>query len=488
MAHTFDMKRTGTAVAATLLCAAMIFFGTGLHPFWPLMWFAMLPVLLFAADASWWAASLVTMLAIIAGSLNQFTLFYTSLHMPVGVILGIYASVGLEFALAVLLFRALLRRGASWSALLAFPALLVVIEYIHNLTSIHGTSASVAYSQLSFLPILQLASITGPWGVTFLLMLLAPALAIGWHLRNHDRIRAWRIVGASAGMIAAVIGFGSVRLAMPAHGPTVKVGLIASDGSNEDVAAPGAPTLSLLQHYADQASRLADQGAQAVVMPEKLAVVTSSELAAIDAMFQPITDHSGAVLVAGIVRVNGSLKYNQARIYRRGQAPSTYDKQHMLPPFESSLTPGTALTYFPEPSGIWGVEICKDMDFTPLARRYGEVNAGLMLVPGWDFVRDWVSHGHMAIMRGVESGFNIVRAAKGGSMYVSDSRGRVLAEVRSNRAPFATLLATVPTTHVQTLYVVLGDWFAWLSLAVLMFTLARLIQLAAMSKRRSAGA
>jgi apolipoprotein N-acyltransferase len=29
-----------------------------------------------------------------------------------------------------------------------------------------------------------------------------------------------------------------------------------------------------------------------------------------------------------------------------------------------------------------------------------------------------------------------------------------------------TLLADVPTTHDRTLYMLLGDWFAWLSVAV----------------------
>jgi apolipoprotein N-acyltransferase len=42
------------------------------------------------------------------------------------------------------------------------------------------------------------------------------------------------------------------------------------------------------------------------------------------------------------------------------------------------------LTLMPEPSGTWGVAICKDMDFTPLSRQYSEAGAGLMLVPARD--------------------------------------------------------------------------------------------------------
>ena len=150
----------------------------------------------------------------------------------------------------------------------------------------------------------------------------------------------------------------------------------------------------------------------------------------------------------------------------------SYNKHHLLPPFESRLKPGATLLLLPEPSQSWGVAICKDMDFTPLSRQYGEAGAALILVPAWDFVVDRVWHGHMAVMRGVEDGFSIARAAKGGSLTVSDDRGRMLAETRSDSAPFAMLVAKVPAVHDTTLYLLLGDWFAWVILATLFFTLA----------------
>ena len=51
----------------------------------------------------------------------------------------------------------------------------------------------------------------------------------------------------------------------------------------------------------------------------------------------------------------------------------------------------------------------------------------LLLVPAWDFDVDGWLHGRMAILRGVESGFSIVRAPKQGILTVTDDRGRVLA-------------------------------------------------------------
>jgi apolipoprotein N-acyltransferase len=62
-------------------------------------------------------------------------------------------------------------------------------------------------------------------------------------------------------------------------------------------------------------------------------------------------------------------------------------------------------------------------------------------------------------MRGVEDGFSIVRAAKNGFLTVSDNRGRIVGEVSSSSAPFATLLVEVPAEHRWTVYQLLGDWF-----------------------------
>ncbi len=85
-------------------------------------------------------------------------------------------------------------------------------------------------------------------------------------------------------------------------------------------------------------------------------------------------------------------------------------------------------------------------------------------------------HGRMAVLRGVESGFTIVRAAKPGVLTVSDDRGRILAQQDGATVPFASLVATAPIRHDGTLYVRWGDWFAWLNaagLVTLLFTRAR---------------
>ena len=134
MASAIDTQGLTTGILAALMTATLIWCGTGLEPFWLFTWFAPMPVLLFAAETSWWAAALAAFFGMTLGLLNLWGLFYGALHAPLGIVVRIYAIEGIVFALAVLLWRALLKRGAHWSAALAFPALLVSFEWLMNLT------------------------------------------------------------------------------------------------------------------------------------------------------------------------------------------------------------------------------------------------------------------------------------------------------------------------------------------------------------------
>jgi apolipoprotein N-acyltransferase len=463
------------AILAIIASALMFYFGNGLHPWWPLMWFGPLPLLLFALRSKWWVAALATVAAMMLGSLNMWSYLVGRLGLPVSAWLQIFFAASIGFALGVVLFRALVLRGAVWSGLLALPTLFVTGEYVRNLTSPHGTAGSFAYSQLKFLAFLQLASVTGPWGMSFVLLLFPAAIAIAFHLRQSAPKRALQVAGVGIGLVALVLVFGFFRLAAPTQKQMVKVGLITSDEKpNLLVADPGADTERLFRDYAGQAGKLAAEGAQAIVIPEKVGVTLQGKAEGTDAILQSVASRTGATIVAGVVHVNAQVKYNEARIYTPGSDVQRYDKEHMLPPFESNLTIGTTRVLLARPQQKWGVAICKDMDFSSPSRLYGKDDAGLMLVPGWDFVVDAAWHGHIALMRGVEDGFSVARAAKNGLLTVSDDRGRIIGEVSSSSAPFATLLVSVPASHDWTVYQWLGDWFAWVAIALLAVVAVRI--------------
>lgn len=470
MASAISSRRTILALLAVACTAVLVWFGYGLNPLWPLLWFAPLPVLLLATRP----ARQVALIAFAGWFLGCLTYvhYFSMLQVPWPIVLSIEA---LLFTGAVLLYRALLLRGATWIALVSIPALWTSAEYLLSLTTSGGTAGSLAYTQLQFLPILQLASVTGPWGISFAILLFPATLATAWHLRRIAPAQARRICAAGLGALAIVLLSGVVRLAEPAVRQPVKVGLIASDiPANDSIVPAGADATRMFRDYAAVAQGLIARGASVIVMPEKLAVVANANPREAEAVFQPLADQAGATLVAGVLRIDPAHQYNRALVSRPHAAPLTYDKEHMLPPFESPLTPGNSLTFLPHSPAPWGIAICKDMDFTNPARRYGLAGVGLLLVPAWDFNIDRAWHGHIAILRGVEDGFSIARAAKNGYLTVSDNRGRILGEVRSDSAPIASLLVSVPTAHDPTVYLLLGDWFAWLSLALIALALTRL--------------
>jgi len=185
-----------------------------------------------------------------------------------------------------------------------------------------------------------------------------------------------------------------------------------------------------------------------VVLPEKLGVADPALTARFDAPLEEAARSGGAVIAAGLERWAADAKHNEVRWYAPGApAEALYDKQHMLPPFESHLLVGRRLAVREWAGARVGLAICKDMDFAEPALGYAREGVGLLVAPAWDFDEDGWLHSRMAVLRGVEAGYSVARAARNGRLTVSDSRGRVLAEARDG-----ALLAEAPAGAAHTLY------------------------------------
>jgi apolipoprotein N-acyltransferase len=465
-----------TAAAVFSATAVLVWFGNGLTPWWPLMWFAPLPLFWYSLRSSWWATAVVAVCGWLAGSASLLK-YFSLVGMPPPVWLANFGGMGCLFATGVLLFRFHVLRRAVWTGIVALPALWVSVDWLRYWVTPHGTAADLAYTQLNFLPFLQLASVTGPWGMSFLLLLVPGAVAAAHYWHQREPRLAVRVAGATGAVMLVVLAFGFVRMNQ-AEQHTVRVGLIASDRpAGEEMPEPGEKSQQLWENYAAHARTLTSQGATLIVMPEKIAITRDADVAMTAAILQPLADETGATIVNGELRVSASAKYNRADVYAPHSPSTSYDKQHLLPPFESNQTPGTQKLTIPRNGTQWGVAICKDMDFTSMSVGYAALDAGLMLIPAWDFKLDRTWHGDMAIMRGVEGGFSVARAAKDGYLLVSDSRGRVIARARSDSAPFATLIADVPAEHHTTLFQSWHDWFAWVAVGLLAIVLGRMVTL-----------
>jgi apolipoprotein N-acyltransferase len=458
---------TGLALAASAIC---FFFGTGLHPVWWLTWFAPLPVLIAAPRLSRWTAFALAFSAYTLGALNMWS--YLRVVTAAWLTLVILCAPSLAFALIVSVHRRFVLNDQTVHAVFALPVLWTAVEYLVEFRSPHSTFGNLAYTQMDCLPLIQIASITGIWSISFIVFLFPSRIAVmlaptaGPASPRASR----RTLAFTAAIFMLVFGYGFYRLATAPSSPRVTIALISTDAK---LSPQGPAAVDLVQTYAAQIPALANQGASVIVIPEKIGRIQGNDLAQADAILeQAARDNHITVLVGFEHQPN----LNEARLYSPdGRLEATYEKHHMLPAYESHLLPGTARLTLDTTAGKWGVEICKDMDFPRLARQYSNDGARLMLVPAWDFVDDGWLHGRMAILRGVESGFSIARSVKQGILTLTDSRGRVLAQHVTGSLPFDILVGSLPLGSGQTFYVRTGDWFAWIDLvfALLLFLPAR---------------
>ena len=201
--------------------------------------------------------------------------------------------------------------------------------------------------------------------------------------------------------------------------------------------------------------------------------MTEDYRADVERRFGDAAARGRVTVVAGVNDLATPLKRNLALVFGPdGSLRASYMKRHHIPGIEDGYRIGDATLLVPGTTPTSGVAICKDFDFPALGREYAARGAGLMLVPAWDFVADAWMHDRMASLRGVESGFAL------GLLTVRDDRGRLLAETRSDAAPLALLVATVPVRQDATVYARYGNWFGWLCVIATAALLARLRRMA----------
>lgn len=458
MASRLDRRRLALGLLAVALSALGWWFGSGLQPRWWLTWLAPLPVLLLAPRVRRRWAALAAFVAYALGGLNQWTYLRGYIGLPASTIVPAIAGPALMLALCTLLFRRLLARRRPVAATLAVPVLWVTIEYINTQFSPHGTFGSIAYTQMDALAVLQLAAITGLWGIGFLLLLVPAALAVLAAPRMSTRGRA-TVATIALVLLGATLGFGAWRLRAPAA-TQVRVGLVSLEKPIRP-ALHDADGQALEARYVAAIDRLATAGAQIVVIPETVFATHDATVPA----FADAAQRHRLILDAGIdAKGDPRAERNMAMAFLPDAAmPLTYSKHHLIPGFEKQYTPGDSYRMLDGSPRI-GLAICKDMDFHDIGRAYAMRDAQLLLVPAWDFSVDGWLHSRMAIMRGVESGFAVARAARSGRLTLSDDRGRVVAEASSERHD-AELVGELPLRETHTLYARWGDWFAWLDLA-----------------------
>jgi len=457
------------ALGCALLSGAAFYSSTGLGSFWPLAWLAPIPVLWLAfKEARGWTVFFAALAAAVLGGLNLLVGYAADFPPPVLAVLAPAAILlpALLFALAVMGARLVAQRVSPPAAIAAFAALWTAFDYLLSSLGPNGAALSPAYSQVGMPYLIQGASIFGVWVVSFVLGFFAAGIAMAVATR-----RAAPAVLAAA-LLLADGAYGLWRISTAPATASVLVGLAADDALiAKRFQADETSALAVVEAYAGAGRELTANGANLLVVPERVAVLEPAWRGEAMANLETVAHIGHATLVIGFDERGAERRNGAVIFFANGAPPQTYFKRHLVPGLERAFVPGTASFMLADRTGI---AICKDMDFPAMLRRDAVLEPTLYAVPAWDFGKDRWWHARLAIMRGVENGFSVARAANDGLLTLSDAYGRVLAEKPSRPGGMVTLLGVLPRGPGHTLYARVGDAFAWVAaaLAVLLLGVA----------------
>jgi apolipoprotein N-acyltransferase len=408
-------------VLVALSGGALLYLALGLNDMWFLTGFALAPILWLAyTNVPLWQLIVAAVSVWLAGQIYAFQC-YASVS-PLLILSGLLP-LTLAFPLALVFSRIAQRRASALATLLAFPACWTAFEFLYGMVAPNGSYGSVAYSQMSAPLLIQSASLFGMYSITFLICLFANALAMAL----PPSLRSSRLLALGLSICALAVVFGWVRLARPQPG-RVTVGAFVDESAalttyRSDTLASA---IEVSTAYAKAIRRAADQGVQFAVTSEGGIEARREWRDAILAPLLAVTQQTGVQIIAGVGEVKPPA--DLAFALQPNSDLRIYAKRHLVPFLETEFTPGHSSGWLGEGRAM---EICKDMDFPRTILADAQYGIRLMGVPAGDFGKDAWLHARMAIMRGVENGFAIVRAANEGLLTASDAEGRVIAQKHS---------------------------------------------------------
>jgi apolipoprotein N-acyltransferase len=298
--------------------------------------------------------------------------------------------------------RLMTPRLQGFVATLVFPLAFTTLEYLSSFGPF-GTYYSIANTQYGDLPLMQVVSVTGIWGITFLLTWFAAVVNWAW-----ERGFAWPNVRGGwllyAGVLAVVLLGGGARLALfPPEATTVRVaGLSASQAAvsafNQQL--PEATLSLLLSGKATQADRALARSAFTTLDDDLLTHSQQEARAGAKLVVWPETSPTGASILQedepALIQRAGALA-REARIYLDmglavflpggGQPPFakdeavlldptsnvvwTYEKTHPAPGDEGLFVLGDGkVPLVDSPYGRLANVICFDADFPGMCSRW----------------------------------------------------------------------------------------------------------------------
>ncbi len=423
-----------------------------------LLWIAPLPLLIIALKSSARVTFLCAFIAYFIGRLSWVP--YLMRVLPVFLVPVFTLLMPLLYAFTLMGIRRIVLKWDNAWMVLVYPSFITAVEFIAMSFSADGTAGSIAYTQSNYLPIIQIASVTGIWGIVFVTGLLPSTIAVAMHLKERRQKQRALLTGTL--LLFIIVGFGWIRLSFDHKSTSIKTGLTVADERIHQF--PATPDFDkekeVAEDYIRQIKALANKGATVVLFPEKTINATSAQKDSILYLFKKAATDLNISIAGGFTIFKEKSKQNLVLFFSSDGKVQEYMKNFHVNGWEDEFERGKVtgnLTGLPVKSGM---AICKDMDFPTWLRKYSDED--LLFVPAWDFVIDGWQHDRMAVIRGVENGFTLVRAARQGRLTVSDYKGNILAEANCESGTSTSLLVHVPVYHISTIYSQWGDWLGML--------------------------
>jgi len=354
---------------------------------------------------------------------------------------------------------------------LVFPLALVTVEFLRSFHPYFGTTFALSVTQFDSPLITQISSVTGIWAITFLMVWLAPVVYLALENR-FEWSRVARPVSLFLVVLIAVLCFGGIRLGLdrPASSTVRIAGVTASswDGALES-------GVSLLNTYVPQA---AAAGARIVTTHEGGVFIGVEDEAALIGVGQDLAQEEHVYLLLGLLVIDEgrSLPRENKVVFigPDGELLSEYTKQRLAPAEVGNTIRGEGPVPVAEtPYGIIATIICSDALFPDFVRRQvGRSDVDILLVPAADLRYAEHIWSPFQAFRAIENGFSMFRMVREGLTLAVDHQGRTLVQSNYFLNDQRIVYADLPTEGRDTVYSLLGDWFAWLSIAGFVVLLA----------------
>jgi apolipoprotein N-acyltransferase len=399
------------------------------------------------------------------------------------VYLGIYGGV---FSV---LYSLLTRWLPRWALILAVPALWAGLEFLRSLTRFGFPWGQVSDALYQQLPFVQIASLTGSWGLSFLVVMANYLFYLGMESRQ------WRYPLVAIALVGLTFGWGwfEMNRSLP-EGRELRIRLVQSNIPQRIRSDPKRLNefLEIHQQLLDEVAR-EGEGKDLVILPESFLPAFVIQDSPVREVFTEWAKTHQSALLLGTYTHQSQRVYNSAAfLSSQGEVVDTYSKVQLVP-FSTeyfpgielldqlgfwrwipigrlgALTPGKSFQPLRTELGAIATPICFESIFPQISRAFVQEGAQLIVTitnDAW-FKNTWALPQHFAkgVFRAVENGRYFVQAANTGISGIIDPRGRVL--LQSQIETRTTLQGTVHLLESETLYTRYGDWFIYFNLAYL---------------------